>query len=164
MRIYRGTDEVRLGMTVSVVMNGGCHCWAGARHQERTHVKLRGEASGGGVSDSIRGDLYCVTSELAFWWCSRVSLLITQGKQQRAWSAPGWVPATHYIINKVSLNFAALIQQTPQQLVLHINIHLWVNFLSPPSHLGYSFMISFVLCCSFSFLCFSTTYHTINES
>jgi hypothetical protein len=35
----------RPGTTVVVVMNGGCHCWAGAKHPERTHVKLRGEAS-----------------------------------------------------------------------------------------------------------------------
>jgi hypothetical protein len=30
---------------VGVVMNGGCRCWAGEKHLERTHVKLRGGAS-----------------------------------------------------------------------------------------------------------------------
>jgi hypothetical protein len=30
---------------VIVVMNGGCRCWAGAKHPEKTHVKLQGEAS-----------------------------------------------------------------------------------------------------------------------
>jgi hypothetical protein len=35
----------RPGTTVVVVMNGGCRCWAGAKHPERTRAKLRGEAS-----------------------------------------------------------------------------------------------------------------------
>jgi hypothetical protein len=45
------------------------------------------------VADSIRGYF---DRELAIWWCGRVSLLITQVKLQRAWSALGWVTATRY--------------------------------------------------------------------
>jgi hypothetical protein len=48
------------------------------------------------VADSIKGNLYCLARELAFWWCGRVSLLITQVKLQRAWSAPEWVTDIHY--------------------------------------------------------------------
>jgi hypothetical protein len=84
----------RLGTTVVVVMNGGCRCLAGAKHPERTRVKLRGEAF------LRRGNLLCLARELAFWWCGRVSLSITKVKQQRArvgaWSALGWAPATCY--------------------------------------------------------------------
>jgi hypothetical protein len=52
---------------------------------------------GGSVADSIRGNFYCLARELAFWWCGRVSLLITQVKLQRAWSVFGWLTATRYI-------------------------------------------------------------------
>jgi hypothetical protein len=52
---------------------------------------------GGSVADSIRGNLYCLARELAFWWCGRVSFLITQVKQRWAWSVLGWVIVTRYI-------------------------------------------------------------------
>jgi hypothetical protein len=45
MMIHPGADVFRPGTTVVFVMSGGCRCWAGAKHPERTHVKLRGEAS-----------------------------------------------------------------------------------------------------------------------
>jgi hypothetical protein len=79
-------------------MNGECRCWAGAKYLERTHVKLRDVISweGGSVADSIKGNLYCLAREVAFLACGRVSLLITQVKQQRAWSALEWVPTTRY--------------------------------------------------------------------
>jgi hypothetical protein len=48
------------------------------------------------VADSIRENLYCLASELAFWCCGRVSLLITQVKQRRALSVLEWVTATLY--------------------------------------------------------------------
>jgi hypothetical protein len=56
---------------------------------------------GGSVAVSIRGNLYCLARELslAFWWCGRVTLLITQVKLQRAWSVLGRVTATRYNSN-----------------------------------------------------------------
>ena len=50
------------GTTVDVVR------WRGARHSERTHVKLRDEASlrRGKCSDQYMRNLYCLASELAF--------------------------------------------------------------------------------------------------
>jgi hypothetical protein len=48
-----------------VVIHSWCECCA--QHPERTHVKLRGEASlRGCVAESIRGNLYYFSNELAF--------------------------------------------------------------------------------------------------
>jgi hypothetical protein len=119
----------RPGRMVVIVMNGGCRCWTGAKHPERTHVKLRGEASleEGSVADSIRGNLYCLARELPFWWCGRVSLLITQVKQRRAWSVLGWVTATRYNNNYNKIKNTFLIycnfimnMKYDQILVLHV--------------------------------------------
>jgi hypothetical protein len=57
------------------------------------------------VADSIkRTCMYTASlmSKLKFWRSGRVSLLIMQVNLQWAWSAPGWVPVTHY---KVTLVF-----------------------------------------------------------
>jgi hypothetical protein len=88
----------RPGTTVVVVMNGGCRFWAGAKHPEKLTSSFGSKLPWEGVSvaDSIRENLYCLASELAFWWCGRVSLLITKVKLQRAWSSLGWVTATCY--------------------------------------------------------------------
>jgi hypothetical protein len=51
------------------------------------------------LADGIWGNLYCLARELAFWWCGRVSLLITQVKLQRAWSMSTWMGA-RYTLHK----------------------------------------------------------------
>jgi hypothetical protein len=79
-----------------IVVHGWYRCCV--KHSERTRIKLPEEASlrGRKCSGQCKGILYCLSRELAFWWCSRVSLLIMQVKQRRALSAPGWVPDTRY--------------------------------------------------------------------
>jgi hypothetical protein len=81
MRIHSGTDVVLSGY------DGGC------RHERRMPLLSRCQSSreGGRVADSRRGNLYCLASELVFWWCGRVSLLITQvSKDERVQHLDGW--------------------------------------------------------------------------
>jgi hypothetical protein len=96
MNIHPSTDMVSAGDI------GGCRCWGKMPNIQREltssfEAKLPWE--GESVLDSnvsIRGNLFCLAREVVFWRCGTVSLLITQVKQRRACSAPGWVPATRY--------------------------------------------------------------------
>jgi hypothetical protein len=60
---------------------------------------------GGKCSGQYKGNLYCLARELVFWRCGRVSLLTTQVKHRRAWSAPGWVTVTRYICIVVEITY-----------------------------------------------------------
>jgi hypothetical protein len=85
----------------------------------------------GSVEDSIRrGNLYCLARKLAF--SGRVSLLTTHVKQQRAWSASGWVSATRHNIYSFFMKFSVChlsmcqINAKWHNVLMHINFIDWL--------------------------------------